>query len=171
MMQPHGGPDLRIYFLGTDDNQQYDIEILGEQAGWAPDSNQLVYRSGRDNKQGLWISNRDDLGATLITSDGSDAFPRWSPDGRKIVFTREAAGNVDIYTMNVDGSNVRRLTDTPGPDTLPAWTPDGAQIVFRSARDGNWGIYIMNADSSNQRLIVSHAGLGPDWSFGRMDVR
>ena len=164
-----GGPDRRIYFLGTDDNQQYNIEIPGEQASWSPNSNQVVYRSGRDGKQGIWISNRDDSGAHNITNEGNDSFPSWSPDGRSIAFHRDAGGNVDIYVMNTDGGNVRRLTDAPGPDTLPTWTPDG-RIVFRSARSGSWTIYIMNADGSGQRQIIANADPGPDWAFGRMDV-
>lgn len=165
-----GGPDRRIYFLGTSDNQQYSIEIPGEQADWSPDSNRLVYRSGRSNRQGIWISNRDDSNPVQVTADGSDAFPAWSPDGRKIAFHRDSGGDVDIYVMNVDGSNVRRLTNTPGPDTLPAWTPDGTRIVFRSVRTGSWAIFIMNADSSDQRQILANADPGPDWSFGRMSV-
>jgi phosphate transport system substrate-binding protein len=164
-----GGPDRRIYFLGTEDNQQYNIEIPGEQADWSPNSNQVVYRSGRDGKQGIWISNRDGSGTRNITNDGSDSFPAWSPDGQSIAFHRDSGGNVDIYVMNVDGGNVRRLTDVAGPDTLPTWTPDG-RIVFRSARGGSWGIYIMNADGSNQQRVIANADPGPDWAFGRMDV-
>ena len=166
----HGSPDRRIYFLGTDDNQQYNVEILGEQSSWSPDNRKIVYRSGRDNKQGIWISNRDDSGAHPITNEGSDSFPAWSPDGRKIAFHRDSGGNVDIYVMNTDGSGVTRLTSAAGPDTLPAWTPDG-RIVFRSARSGSWGIYIMNADGSGQRQIIANADPGPDWTFGKMDVR
>lgn len=164
-----GGDYWRIYFLGTFETRQFNVEIVGEQVDWSPDGNKLVYRSGRDNRQGIWVSNREDSSAVNITSDGSDAFPRWSPDGRKIAFHREAGGNVDIYLMNTDGSNIRRLTDAPGTDTLPAWTPDG-RIVFRSARSGSWGIYIMNADSSDQKQILVNADPGPDWAFGRMDV-
>jgi Tol biopolymer transport system component len=105
-----------------------------------------------------------------ITDDGSDAFPRWSPDGRQIAFQREADGNVDIYVMNPDGGTVHRLTHAPGPDALPAWTPDGHGIVFRSARTGSWGIYTMNADASDQRQIIPYADPGPDWTLGRIDV-
>ncbi len=164
-----GGPDRRIYFLGTDDNQQYNVEIPGEQAAWSPNSNQVVYRSGRDGKQGIWISNRDDSGAHNITNEGNDSFPSWSPDGGKIAFHRDVGGNADIYVMNTDGGDIRRLTDAPGTDTLPTWTPDG-RIVFRSARSGSWGIYIMNADGSGQQQIIANADPGPDWAFGRMDV-
>ena len=163
------GGDYRIYFLGTDENQQFKFELIGEQADWAPDSQKVVYRSGRDGKTGIWISNRDDSGHSQITSGGSDSFPAWSPDGKTVVFSRDEGGNVDLYAMNVDGSNVRRLTEAAGPDTLPTFTPDG-QIIFRSARSGKWAIWKMNSDGSGQTEIVSDAGVGPDWTHSRMSV-
>jgi len=164
------GGDYRIYFLGTADNQQFRFEVVGEQADWSPDSQKIVYRSGRDGKTGIWISNRDDSGHTLITNNGSDSFPAWSPDGRTIAFAREDGGNVDIYIMNADGSNVRRLTDASGPDSLPVYTPSG-DIIFRSARSGSWGIWKMSALGGGQVEIIPNAGVGPDWSYSRMDVR
>lgn len=165
-----GGSDYRIYFLGTADNQQFRFEILGEQADWSPNSQQVVYRSGRDGKTGIWISNRDDSGHTNITNAGSDSFPAWSPDGKTIAFSREEGGNVDIYLVNVDGSNLRRITEAPGPDSLPIYTPSG-DIIFRSARSGNWGIWKMSGSGANQTEIIPNAGVGPDWSFSKMDVR
>ncbi|MEW5957719.1 MAG: hypothetical protein AB1801_08355 [Chloroflexota bacterium] len=164
------GGDYRIYFLGTADNQQFKFEILGEQADWSPDSQKIVYRSGRDGKTGIWISNRDDSGHTPMTNNGSDSFPAWSPDGRKIAFSRDEGGNVDIYLMNVDGSDIQRLTEAPGPDTLPVFTPSG-DIIFRSARSGNWSIWKMSSSGANQTEIIPNAGVGPDWSKSRMDVR
>lgn len=164
------GGNYRIYFLGTADNQQFKFEIVGEQADWSPDSQKIVYRSGRDGKTGIWISNRDDSGHTQITSGGNDSFPAWSPDGRTIVFHRDEGGNVDLYAVNVDGTNLRRLTEAPGPDTLPIFTP-GGQIIFRSARSGSWAIWKMNADGSNQQEIIPNAGVGNDWAYSKMDVR
>jgi Tol biopolymer transport system component len=164
------GGNYRIYFLGTADNQQFRFEIVGEQADWSPDSDKVVYRSGRDGITGIWISNRDDSGHTNITTVGSDSFPAWSPDGKTIAFSRDVDGNVDIYTMDVDGSNVQRLTDAPGPDTLPVYTPSG-DIIFRSARTGAWGIWKMSSAGANQTEIIPNAGVGDDWSFSRMDVR
>jgi len=163
------GGGRRIYFLGTDTNQQFRYEIIGEQADWSPDSQKIVYRSGRNNQTGIWISNRNDSGHTRITSDGSDSFPTWSPDGQTIAFSRDAGGNVDIYTVSVDGSKLQRLTDTPGHDTLPAYLPNG-DLVFRSARSGSWGIWKMKGDGSEQTEIISNAPVGPDWSFSRIGV-
>jgi hypothetical protein len=165
-----GNVNRRVYFLGTTDNRQFDIQIPGEQADWSPDSQKVVYRSCRENKCGLWVSNRDDSGAHQITQVGDDAFPRWSPKGDKIVFSRKETGNHDVYLVNVDGSNAKRLTTDPAHDTLPCWTHDGSQIVFKSARSGSWAIYIMNADGSGQKEIIKDVGMGNDWSFDHMDV-
>lgn len=159
----------RIYFLGTQDNSQFRFEIIGEQADWSPDSQRIVYRSGRDGKTGIWISNRDDSGHTLITNSGSDSFPTWSPDGETVTFSRDVGGNIDIYTVNINGSNLQRLTDAPGPDTLPVYTPDG-NLIFRSARTGGWAIWKMNGDGTNQTQIIAGANVGEDWSYSRMSV-
>lgn len=165
-----GGGDYRIFFLGTADNQQFQFQILGEHADWSPDGQRVVYRSGRNGTTGLWISNRDDSVHTLVTNGGSDSFPAWSPDGKTVAFSRDEGGNVDIYTMNPNGSNVQRLTTAPGPDTLPVYTPSG-DIIFRSARNGKWGIWKMNGTGENQTEIIPDAGVGPDWSYSRMSVR
>ena len=165
-----GGGDYRIFFLGTSDNQQFKFQILGEQASWSPDSQKIVYRSGRDGITGIWISNRDDSGHTNITQGGSDSFPAWSPDGKTIAFSRDEGGDVDIYTMNVDGTNLKRLTEAKGPDTLPVYTPSG-DIVFRSARSGSWSIWKMSGSGTNQQEIIPNAGVGPDWTYSRMSVR
>jgi len=55
-----------------------------------------------------------------------------SPNGKRIVFTSLKDGDLDIYTMNVDGSDVRQLTRTPGYDGGPWWSPDGTKIVYRA---------------------------------------
>lgn len=167
--KPGGG--YRIYFRSILNSAQYHFEIIGEQADWSPDSQRLVYRSGRDNVQGIWISNRDDTGHLNFTVNGTDSFPTWSANGRAIAFTRDSGGgNLDIYVMNVDGSNVQRLTDAPGHDILPSFTP-GGDIIFRSDRSGSWGIWKMSGSGGNQRELIPNADVGPDWAMSRMDVR
>lgn len=167
--KPGGG--YRIYFrsmLGA--NQAFRFELIGEQGAWSPDGQRMVYRSGRDNRTGLWISNRDDTGHTNLTISGTDSFPAWSPDGRTIAFSRELDGNWDIYTISIDGSNLQRLTDTAGHDILPVYTPSG-EIIFRSTRTGSWGIWKMSGNGANPVEIIPNAEVGPDWAYSRMDVK
>lgn len=104
------------------------------------------------------MSSNGDNQTNLTNNPATDANVSWSPDGTKLVFTSWRDGeNVDeIYVMNPDGSNQRRLTynAVPGGDGYPAWSPDGSRIAFTSHRDRWTEIYVMNADGSNQRRLT-----------------
>jgi TolB protein len=70
-------------------------------------------------------------------------------DNRLIAFTSAKDGNLDIYTMRADGSDLTNLTNNPAQDVNPHWSPDGKHIAFESDRDGFMQIYFMNAYGSN----------------------
>lgn len=91
----------------------------------------------------------------LTNHPANDSDPALSPDGTRIVFVtdRHGAGNPEIYTINVDGTGLTRLTYNSTYDTSPEWSPDGTQIYFRSTRDGGWAWYVMNADGSGQTRV------------------
>ena len=75
--------------------------------------------------------NVDGTGLTQLTkTPGYDAEATVAKDGR-IVFTSVRDGDMEIYSMNGDGSDVRRLTNLPGPDGGPFFSADGSKIVFR----------------------------------------
>jgi dipeptidyl aminopeptidase/acylaminoacyl peptidase len=72
----------------------------------------------------------------------------------------------DIWTVNADGTGLRRLTTNPAHDFDPAWSPGGQMIAFRSERDGNNEVYVMRSDGSRQRNVSRdrHDDWGPTWS-------
>ena len=83
-----------------------------------------------------------DPGGSLVSKEGRIAFTRQ---------TNQTGTDIeaDIYTVNVDGSGERRLTDTPGLDGFATWSPDCNLLSFVSVRDGgNWVIYDMNSDGT-----------------------
>ena len=75
--------------------------------------------------------------------------PSLSPDGKKIAFTIVERGNTDIWVMNLDGTDLLRLTSHPGVDTNPSWAPGGRSLLFTSDRTGTPQIYRMDADGLN----------------------
>jgi len=100
-----------------------------------------------------------------MNNDFIDAIPKLSPDGTKILFQRRLGTNWDIYTVNIDGSDERRLTFTEGFDGAADWSPDRNQIVFRSDREGVPNLFIVNSDGSNPTKIPNtEEGGRPSWS-------
>jgi TolB protein len=101
---------------------------------------------------------------TPLTSEGDwhDEQPRWSPDGQRIAFKSTRGGSYNLFLMDADGRNVRRLTDHRGNDHDPTWLPDGQSMVFTSDRDrgtGRFDLYrLWPADGSIERLTTSFAG-------------
>lgn len=114
----------------------------------------------------------------LTNSPGYDAEGSWSSDGKTIVFAsnREAYNRplsqaeqrlfeddksyfMDLYLMDADGSNIRKITQSPGYDGGPFFSADDQQIVWRRFNpDGNSAeIWTMNSDGSNQRQLTDSA--------------
>lgn len=89
-----------------------------------------------------------DHGGSLVSEQGRIAFTRATS------FTMPNFES-DIYTINVDGSQEKRLTNSPGLDAFPGWSPDGQRIAFVSDRTGTWEIYVMDDDGSQQRPLTN----------------
>jgi Tol biopolymer transport system component len=128
----------------------------------------LVFQSNRQVAAGeIYTANGDGSEVRRLTTNaGTDAEPRWSPDGRRIAFASVRAGVREIWMMNADGTGQQRLTQLAREASSPDWSPDGARIAFQARRaDGNWDIYVMGADGSNvTRLTSANSQVRPRWS-------
>lgn len=97
-----------------------------------------------------------------------------APSGGKVAFARVTGNNADIYSMNLDGSNVRNLTNSSSLwDIYPSWSSDGLKILYSSKipfSSDDADVYIMDADGSNKKVLVnssmeeSHPVFSPDQS-------
>jgi len=107
--------------------------------------------------------------ARLTYDSGDDGFPDWSPDGAKLTFSSDRAGDYDAYVMNTDGSDQVRLTTNPDFDGFSTWSPDGSQISFTSKRTGslNLGIFVMQSDGTAQLRLTGSVGHDFTPSWGR----
>ncbi|MBZ5648022.1 MAG: protein kinase [Acidobacteriia bacterium] len=91
----------------------------------APDGRSVVFGSGRDGKDRIWLKQLGSGGEVPITQ-GPDGSARLSPDGSMIVFTHTEGGKAWICRAAVVGGELRRLAEGRAPD----WSPDGKQIAF-----------------------------------------
>jgi len=157
------------------------------QIAWSPDGTRIVYQNPIVDERGIFVANADGSDAVRLTEGWNDGWPSWSPDGSRILFTRTAVDPgddrcipgiphdfqcpTDIYVMDVDGSNVVRLTDDPAGEFMPVWSPDGSLIAF--AREGDpvagtfEAIYAIRPDGTGVRQISSANGgsdFWPSWS-------
>jgi len=80
--------------------------------------------------------------------------PAISPDGKKVAFSVSHLGNVDLWVMNLDGSDLLRVTRHPSVDTNPSWAPGGNAILYTSDRTGAPQIYRMDADGLNNQRVT-----------------
>jgi TolB protein len=127
---------------------------------WRPDGQALAYVSYRQERTPMIFLAEIFAGRSSgnITGEkaNSQAFaPSWSPDGKKIAFASNRHGNMEIYTANADGSDLRRLTNSGSSDTAPCWSPTGQEIAFTSNRSGSPQIFLMDNEGLNLRRLTT----------------
>jgi Tol biopolymer transport system component len=141
---------------------------------WSPDGTRIVWASIRPGSPAreLWIMNADGSDQRRLTNLGTlPGWPAWSPDGHRIAFhAQRVDGNLDIYTIDADGGDLRRLTST-NSHIRPRWSPDGTQIAFYFQQTVLAGtccgrIGIMNADGTGYRVLTTPSlqDAEPTWS-------
>ena len=95
-------------------------------ANWSPDGSKIVFVSGQGDASEIYIVDADWKGSNLVqlTQDAfMDDAPAFSPDGERIVFSSTRGGNLDLWTMKVDGTDMIQLTDDAYADSFPDWGP------------------------------------------------
>jgi TolB protein len=122
---------------------------------WSSDGKAIAYTSyRRQNFPDIFIQRIYDGTPPESPAHGTDRIhnflPAWSPDGTKLAFMSNRDGNAEIYVMDANGGNLRRITRHPNIDATPTWSPAGNQIAFTSDRSGSPQIYVVDADGLGQ---------------------
>lgn len=134
-------------------------------------SGTIVFSSGKSGDFDIWTLDLSSKDLKQLThGDHLNDMPKWSPDGRSIVFVSNRENGVpELWIMNADGSNQTQLTRSNKYHSEPSWSPDGKHIVCAANyNDGeNIDIYAIKADGTGTpELLLSHPGwdAGPCWS-------
>lgn len=158
---PTGGGQRAIWVMNADGSQATQVATAEDVSvpSWSPDGSTIAYSATHEDRTEIHLVAPDGRGDRVIHGEGAEGTfaifsARFSPDGRRILFDRGTDSGFDIFLMNVDGSDVRRLTTT-GTDHDPHWSPDGTQITFtRQGQGARSDIYVMDADGTNVRQLT-----------------
>ncbi len=167
---------------------QLTFEGDNGEAYFSNDDRKLIYQSNQNGYScdKIWTMNIDGTGKRMISPDhGAHTCSFFFPDGKKVVFASTShlpedcperpdlpkgvryiwpLFPYDIFIADVDGSNMKRITDNPKYDAEPIISSDGKQIVYSSQKDSDFDVYIMNSDGTNVRRLTERAGYdGGPW--------
>lgn len=142
---------------------------------WSPDGQRIAFESDRDLFSDVFVMNSDGSGQTNVTNNRAfDRSATFAPDGGRIIFESNLSAGVDnptgdaeIFSVNLDGTDLNQLTKNTARDSQPNFAPDGRKIAFVSDRNFAPGIYTMTADGSKQRKSNRGSGVAfasPGWS-------
>jgi len=115
----------------------------------------------------LWVMPISGGEARRLTDDlGDIAWPRWSPDGARIVFQSYRSGNFHLWSIDPAGDDLRQLTHGEFDYREPCFSPDSRELAFASDRGGRFAIYAMDLASGAMRSIAAEAAelSEPAWS-------
>jgi TolB protein len=145
---------------------------------YSPDGRQLAFVSDRTGHNEIFVVDLASGAQRQITKGKSDAIhPHWSPDGQRINYcsAKDSPDQAnaseeevyEIYTIKLDGSDAKRITNDKGINTYPSYSPDGKQILFRKVLpQENSEVFVMNADGSSMRNLTNNPAFDawPRWS-------
>jgi TolB protein len=178
---------LHSYDIYTARPDGSDLRRLTNRPGYdaeatvSPDGSKIVFTSDRDGDLDIYVMDADGSHVRRLTTDpGYDGGAFFSADGTKIVYrarhpetAEELAdfrrllarglirpGQLDIYVMDADGSNRRRITDNGAANFAPFMHPDGRRIIFSSnladPQGRNFDLYLINLDGTGLERVTTH---------------
>jgi Tol biopolymer transport system component len=179
------GRPPNIYSINNDGSGLERVSEGGLNAfslSWSADGRNLAFNTSRIGAcSDVYIMNRGGRIRRLTDNRHCDVGPSWAPTGRRVIFASDrrdsAARNegaaqkrgehdYDLYTLRVDGSGLRQLTDSHKDEHCPSWSPDGRRIAYTVGRGHGADIYVMSVNGTRQRQITdaTAADYCPDWS-------
>lgn len=166
-------PIHAVYTVGVDGKGLRKLSAINdawEISDWR--NGRIVFESTQPPEEGLniWSMRPDGSDRRWIAGQTTVAnyrHPRWSADGRRIIFTTDADGREQVWAMNADGSGQAAVTKGSVASLEPGWSPDGRKIVYSTVVGNRQPeIFVANASGSGVRRLTHSRRIDnePDWA-------
>jgi Tol biopolymer transport system component len=165
-MQANESTKIWAYSIPADGEQPKDpVLFIGSrqlQVGpqYSPDATRIVFSSDRTGTWELWVSAANGTNPMQLTSfgDRQTGTPRWSPDGKLIVFDARPERRSDIYLIDSQGGKPRAITSGPYDNVVPSFSRDGKWIYFSSNASGGWELWKVALSGDGKPIQVTQHG-------------
>ena len=140
--------------------------IRGDEiGGWSSDGKAVTFAVREGLSRGIYVRNPDGVNEFKLT-DQRDYSPVWAPGSRKIAFLSKREDSPDIYVIDTETGDLRRITESAAEESDLSWSPDGETLLFVSEQDGSPEIYTVSADGKRLRRLTYNTvkDVQPAWS-------
>jgi TolB protein len=130
-------------------------------------STQMAFLSNRSGAKELFVMDADGENVRQATQDKNLVLaPRWSPDGREVIFISYAGANAHLFGLELEGMKRRVISARENMNGPAAWSPDGNHLAITLSIHGNPELYLMDKRGNVLQRLTQHAGIdvSPTWS-------
>lgn len=192
LFQSNRSGEWQIYVMKPDGSELRQLTTMGAPnvtPMWSPDGTRIAFASERDGNSEIYVMKADGSDQKRLTNHpGDDAHPHWSPDSSRILFNSArttpdvkadwAQQFHEVFSMKLDGTDLKQHTHCRSICTYPVWSPDGGKIAYRkvtqepglrwdlTVASRNSEVFVSNVDGSNEVNVSQSAAYDgwPMWS-------
>jgi Tol biopolymer transport system component len=148
---------LVLFAGGCGEPRRGDREALLVAAASSPPTDLVYSRVIAEGKRALCVAPSDG-GPERRLTDGTadDGLPRWTPDGRAVIFSSKRTGTLQLWQVPAEGGRPTRLRTNTCEESQADLSPDGKTLAFLSKCDGPQSLWLMNLADATPRLLVRH---------------
>lgn len=148
-----------IYYVDLESSRKvpvYRDGTLNLSPTFSPDGRRVAFAHSRSSNVDIYICPRDACTdpQRITNSAGIDTNPSWSPDGKQLAFTSSRSGRPNVYVMDLDGTNVRRISFEGDYNDGATWNPNAPEIAYASRKNNRFRIAVTNLVDLSTRIVA-----------------
>ena len=158
---------LHLIGVKSRNSKKYELELDGVfSAAWSPNGSDIAFVGQSGSSSDIYILNIDTEVKRKVTDDiFSDSYPSWNKDGTQIAFVSDRGdfisgqfdgkiynhdySQTDIYTVNVESREIKRITNTEYNESHPVWSNTREALLYTADYNGVWNLFFHPLETYN----------------------